>query len=150
MLMFKEEFKRVLRPLCLSLTRKKTGISFITFVTAHHGCNTSSWYFSSKIPVVGIKKNLPSKLLKDYLADWKFEDNMSIYAMSPEGYVCLLRKQWCCYIVFEDAIMRGKSKVNATFIIRHSIISFSLNVLLSFPLVVSNSFYYQILLCEAL
>jgi hypothetical protein len=83
MLMFKEEFKRVLRPLCLSLTRKKTGISFITFVTAHHGCNTSSWYFSSKIPVVGIKKNLPSKLLKDYLADWKFEDNMSIYAMSP-------------------------------------------------------------------
>jgi hypothetical protein len=30
-----------------------------------------------------LRKNLLSKLLKDYLADWKFEDNMSIYAMSP-------------------------------------------------------------------
>jgi len=58
----KEEFEKGITPLCLSLTRKKTGVSFITFL--------GSW---------------PFKLLKDYLAHRKLEDNKPIYKVSSRA-----------------------------------------------------------------
>jgi len=58
----KEEFEKGTTPICLSLTRKKTGVPFITFL--------GSWSI---------------KLLKDYLVNRKLEDNEPIYAVSSRA-----------------------------------------------------------------
>jgi len=58
----KEEFEKGITPLCLSLTRKKTGIAFITFL--------GNWSVN---------------LLKDYLADRKLEDETPIYNISSRA-----------------------------------------------------------------
>ena len=55
----KEEFEKGVTPLCLDLTRRKTGVPFITFL--------GSWSV---------------KLLKDYLANRKLEDETPIYNVS--------------------------------------------------------------------
>jgi len=55
----KEEFEKGVTPLCLDLTRRKTGVPFITFL--------GSWSV---------------KLLKDYLASRKLDDETPIYNMS--------------------------------------------------------------------
>jgi integrase len=55
----KEEFEKGITPLCLDLTRKKTGVQFITFL--------GSWSV---------------KLLKDYLANRKLENETPIYNVS--------------------------------------------------------------------
>jgi integrase len=65
----KEEFEKGITPICLSLTRKKTGVNFITFL--------GSWSF---------------KLLKDYLAHRKFEDDTPIYAVSSRAVHAYFRK----------------------------------------------------------
>jgi len=65
----KEEFEKGIKPICLSLTRKKTGVSFITFL--------GSWSV---------------KLLKDYLAHRKFEDDTPIYAVSSRAVHAYFRK----------------------------------------------------------
>jgi len=58
----KEEFEKGTTPACLSLTRKKTGVPFITFL--------GSWSV---------------KLLKDYLAYEKLDDGMPIYNVSSRA-----------------------------------------------------------------
>jgi len=58
----KEEFEKGTTPICLSLTRKKTGVQFITFL--------GSWSV---------------KLLKDYLVNRKLEDNEPIYNVSSRA-----------------------------------------------------------------
>ncbi len=65
----REEFERGITPLYLHLTRKKTGISFITFL--------GSWSV---------------KLLKDYLVNRKLEDNEPIYAVSSRAVHAYFRK----------------------------------------------------------
>jgi len=65
----KEEFEKGITPICLSLTRKKTGVNFITFL--------GSWSF---------------KLLKDYLAHRKFEDDTPIYAVPSRAVHAYFRK----------------------------------------------------------
>jgi integrase len=65
----KEEFEKGIAPLCLSLTRKKTGISFITFL--------GSWSI---------------KLLKKYLANRKLEDEAPIYDVSSRAVHTYFRK----------------------------------------------------------
>jgi len=55
----KEEFEKGVTPLCLDLTRRKTGVPFITFL--------GGWSV---------------ELLKDYLANRKLEDETSIYNVS--------------------------------------------------------------------
>lgn len=65
----KEEFEKGVTPLCLHLTRKKTGISFITFL--------GSWSV---------------KLLKDYLANCKLEDKEPIYNVSSRAVHAYFRK----------------------------------------------------------
>jgi integrase len=65
----KEEFEKGIAPLCLSLTRKKTGISFITFL--------GSWSI---------------KLLKKYLANRKLEDEAPIYDVSSRAVHAYFRK----------------------------------------------------------
>ena len=65
----KEEFEKGVMPLCLSLTRKKTGINFITFL--------GSWSI---------------KLLKEYLANRKLEDEASIYDVSSRAVHAYFRK----------------------------------------------------------
>ena len=55
----KEEFEKGTTPICLSLTRKKTGVSFITFL--------GSWSVKS---------------LRDYLVNCRLEDGEPIYAVS--------------------------------------------------------------------
>jgi hypothetical protein len=57
----KEEFEKG-TPICLSLTRKKTGVSFITFL--------GSWSV---------------KMLKDYLVNRKLEDEEPIYNVSSRA-----------------------------------------------------------------
>lgn len=57
-----EEFEKDVTPLCLYLTRRKTGISFITFL--------GSWSM---------------KLLNDYLADRRLEDETPIYDVSSRA-----------------------------------------------------------------
>jgi len=58
----REEFEKGITPICLSLTRKKTGISFITFL--------GGWSV---------------KLLKEYLAGLKLEDEAPIYDVSSRA-----------------------------------------------------------------
>jgi len=58
----KEEFEKGTTPICLRLTRKKTGVPFITFL--------GGWSV---------------KLLKDYLVNRKLEDNKPIYAASSRA-----------------------------------------------------------------
>jgi integrase len=58
----KEEFEKGTTPICLSLTRKKTGVSFITFL--------GSWFV---------------KLLKDYLAHEKLDNETPIYNVSSRA-----------------------------------------------------------------
>jgi len=65
----KEEFEKGTTPICLSLTRKKTGISFITFL--------GSWSI---------------KLLKEYLANRKLEDEAPIYDVSSRAVHAYFRK----------------------------------------------------------
>ena len=65
----KEEFEKGTTPICLSLTRKKTGIAFITFLG----------YWSVK-------------LLKDYLADQKLNDDTPIYNVSSRAAHAYFRK----------------------------------------------------------
>jgi integrase len=65
----KEEFEKGTTPICLNLTRKKTGISFITFL--------GSWSV---------------KLLKDYLAREKLDNETPIYAVSSRAVHAYFRK----------------------------------------------------------
>jgi integrase len=58
----KEELEKSTTPICLSLTRKKTGVPFITFL--------GSWSV---------------KLLKHYLINQKLEDNTPIYNVSSRA-----------------------------------------------------------------
>ncbi|MEM2972045.1 MAG: tyrosine-type recombinase/integrase [Candidatus Bathyarchaeia archaeon] len=58
----KEEFEKGITPICISLTRKKTGIAFITFM--------GSWSV---------------KLLKNYLANLKLDDEAPIYDVSARA-----------------------------------------------------------------
>jgi integrase len=58
----KEEFEKGTTPICLNLTRKKTGISFITFL--------GSWSV---------------KMLKEYLVNRKLEDEEPIYNVSSRA-----------------------------------------------------------------
>jgi len=58
----KEEFEKGTTPICLNLTRKKTGVSFITFL--------GSWSV---------------KLLKDYLAHEKLDNETPIYNVSSRA-----------------------------------------------------------------
>jgi len=65
----KEELEKGVTPLCLHLTRKKTGISFITFL--------GNWSI---------------KLLKEYLTDRKLEDETPIYNVSERVMHAYFRK----------------------------------------------------------
>ena len=65
----KEEFEKGITPICLSLTRKKTGIAFITFM--------GSWSV---------------KLLKNYLANLKLDDEARIYDVSARDVHTYFRK----------------------------------------------------------
>jgi integrase len=65
----KEEFEKGTTPICLNLTRKKTGISFITFF--------GSWSV---------------KMLKEYLANHKLEDEAPIYNVSSRAVHAYFRK----------------------------------------------------------
>jgi len=65
----KEEFEKGITPLCLHLTRKKTGISFITFL--------GSWSV---------------KLLREYLADRRLGDETLIYEISSRAVHAYFRK----------------------------------------------------------
>ena len=65
----KEEFQKSVTPLCLNLARKKTGINFITFL--------GSWSI---------------KLLKEYLANRKLEDEAPIYDVSSRAVHAYFRK----------------------------------------------------------
>jgi len=65
----REEFEKGITPICLSLTRKKTGITFITFL--------GSWSV---------------KLLKDYLAHRKLEDETPLYDVSSRAVHAYFRK----------------------------------------------------------
>jgi integrase len=65
----KEEFEKGITPLCLDLTRKKTGVQFITFL--------GSWSV---------------KLLKDYLANRKLENETPIYNVSARTVHAYFRK----------------------------------------------------------
>jgi integrase len=65
----KEEFERGITPICLSLTRKKTGIAFTTFL--------GDWAV---------------KLLRDYLADRKLEDETPIYQVSSRAVLAYFHK----------------------------------------------------------
>ncbi|MCL6578679.1 MAG: site-specific integrase [Candidatus Bathyarchaeota archaeon] len=65
----KEEIEKGITPICLSLTRKKTGIVFKTFLG----------YWSVK-------------LLKDYLADQKLNDDAPIYNVSSRAVHAYFRK----------------------------------------------------------
>ncbi|MEM3153248.1 MAG: site-specific integrase [Candidatus Bathyarchaeia archaeon] len=70
----REELEKDITPICLSLTRKKTGVSFITFL--------GSWSV---------------KLLKDYLADLKLDDETPIYNVSPRvvhAYFCKIAQRF--------------------------------------------------------
>jgi integrase len=58
----REEFEKGIRPICLNLTRRKTGIAFITFL--------GSWSIN---------------LLKEYLANRKLEDEAQIYDVSSRA-----------------------------------------------------------------
>ncbi|MBS7616775.1 site-specific integrase, partial [Candidatus Bathyarchaeota archaeon] len=58
----REEFENGITPICLSLTRKKTGIAFITFLG-----------------------NWSVRLLKDYLANLKLDDEAPIYDVSSRA-----------------------------------------------------------------
>jgi len=65
----KEEFEKGISPLCLDLTRKKTGVSFITFL--------GRW-------AVG--------LLREHLANRKLDDNSPIYNVSARNVHAYFRK----------------------------------------------------------
>jgi integrase len=65
----KKEFEKGVTPICLNLARKKTGVNFITFL--------GSW---------------SAKLLKDYLANSKLEDNTPIYNVSSRAVHTYFRK----------------------------------------------------------
>ena len=65
----KEEFEKGITPLCLNLTRRKTGVPFITFL--------GSWSV---------------KLLKDYLASRKLDDETPIYNVSARTVHAYFRK----------------------------------------------------------
>ncbi|MEM2104689.1 MAG: hypothetical protein QW717_07375 [Candidatus Bathyarchaeia archaeon] len=65
----KEEFEKGITPICLSLTRKKTGVAFITFM--------GSWSV---------------KLLKDHLANLKLDDDAPIYDVSSRVVHAYFRK----------------------------------------------------------
>jgi integrase len=65
----KEEFEKGTTPICLSLTRKKTGVSFITFL--------GSWSV---------------KLLKDYLTHEKLDNETPIYNVSSRAVHAYFRK----------------------------------------------------------
>jgi integrase len=65
----KEELEKDITPLCLDLTRKKTGVQFITFL--------GSWSV---------------KLLKDYLANRKLENETPIYDVSARTVHAYFRK----------------------------------------------------------
>ncbi|MGB9694138.1 MAG: tyrosine-type recombinase/integrase [Fervidobacterium sp.] len=65
----KPEFERGIIPICLNLTRKKTGISFMTFF--------GSWSV---------------RLLKEYLARGKFEDETPVYDVSSRAVHTYFRK----------------------------------------------------------
>jgi hypothetical protein len=65
----KEEFEKGITPICLSLTRKKTGISFITFF--------GSWSV---------------KLLKDYLVHENWIMKTPIYNVSSRAVHAYFRK----------------------------------------------------------
>jgi integrase len=66
----KEEFEKGVTPLCLDLTRKKTGVHFITFL--------GSW---------------SAKLLKEHLANRKLEDQTPIYNVSARTVHATSAKQ---------------------------------------------------------
>jgi len=65
----KEEFEKGITPLCLDLTRRKTGVPFITFLG-----------------------NWSVKLLKEHLANRKMEDETPIYNMSARNVHAYFRK----------------------------------------------------------
>jgi integrase len=65
----RDDLEKGIAPICIALTRKKTGISFITFL--------GSWSV---------------KLLKDYLADRKMEDEAPIYNVSSRAVHAYFRK----------------------------------------------------------
>jgi integrase len=65
----KEEFEKGVTPLCLDLTRRKTGVPFITFLG-----------------------NWSVKLLKDYLANRKLGDETPIYNVSARTVHAYFRK----------------------------------------------------------
>ena len=66
----KEEFEKGVTPLCLDLTRRKTGVPFITFLG-----------------------NWSVKLLKDYLANRKLEDETPIYNVSARTVHAYFRQE---------------------------------------------------------
>jgi len=65
----KEEFEKGITPLCLDLTRKKTGVSFITFL--------GGWAV---------------ELLREHLANKKLDDNSPIYNVSARNVHAYFRK----------------------------------------------------------
>jgi len=65
----KEEFEKGVTPLCLSLTRKKTGITFITFL--------GDWSV---------------KLLREYLADRRLGNETLVYEISSRAVHAYFRK----------------------------------------------------------
>lgn len=65
----KEEFEKGITPLCLDLTRKKTGVHFMTFL--------GGWAV---------------KLLKEHLGDWKLEKTSPIYNVSARNVHAYFRK----------------------------------------------------------
>ena len=65
----KEEFEKGVTPLCLDLTRRKTGVPFITFLG-----------------------NWSVKLLKEYLANRKMEDETPVYNVSARTVHAYFRK----------------------------------------------------------
>ncbi len=65
----KEEFEKGITPICLNLTRKKTGITFITFL--------GTWSV---------------ELLKNYLADQKLNDETPVYDVSSRVVHAYFRK----------------------------------------------------------
>jgi integrase len=65
----KEDFENGTTPICLSLTRKKTGVSFVTFL--------GSWSV---------------KMLKEYLANRKLEHEAPIYNVSSRAVHAYFRK----------------------------------------------------------
>jgi hypothetical protein len=103
----KEEFEKGYYAIMPKFNMKENRRIVHNFWGCVYGCNTSCQYFSSKIPVVGIKNSWSFKLLKDYLANRKFEED----TLCPRGLYMTQKDALSVYTVQIAEVMYANTVI---------------------------------------